>query len=51
MIIAKALISKMAVLRFVDVFEKEMNTMTENAVPKLKKVAAKSGMTLFEGKI
>ena len=51
MIIAGALIFKMAAQRFVDVSEEEVNRMEENAIPEGTKDAAKSGVTLFEGKI
>ena len=48
MIIAGAPIFKKAAYRFVDVSEKEVNTMKENAISKRSKDAAKSGLTLFE---
>ena len=48
MIIARALTFKMAALRFVDVPEKELNRMKENAIPKGTKDAAKSKVILFE---
>ena len=51
MIIAGALIFKMAASRFVDVSEDEVNRMKENAIPKGTKDAAKSEVTLLEGKI
>ena len=53
MIITGALILKMAAQRFVyvDVSEKEVNRMKENAIQKGTKDAAKSGVILFEGNI
>ena len=51
MIIAGALTFKMAAQRFVDVSEEEVNRMTENAIPKGTKDAAKSEVTLFESMI
>ena len=41
---------KMAASQF-DGLEEEINKMKENAIPKGTKDAAKSGVTLFEGKI
>ena len=49
-IIAGALISKMAAKRFVDFSEKKF-TMKQNAIPKGTEDTSKSGVTLFEGKI
>ena len=40
-----------AAWRFVDVSEEEISTMKENAIPKGIKDAAKSRVTLFEGRI
>ena len=40
-----------AAWRFVDVSEEETSTMKENAIPKGIKDAAKSRVTLFEGRI
>ena len=40
-----------AAWRFVDVLEEEISTMKENAIPKGIKDAAKSRVTLFEGRI
>ena len=40
-----------AAWRFVDVSEKEISTMKENAIPKGIKDVAKSRVTLFEGRI
>ena len=50
-IIAETLILKMAVYRFVDVSEEEVNTMKEKAIPKAQKMRLSPGLTLFEGKI
>ena len=51
MIIAGALISKMAASRFVDVSDEEINILKENAIPKNTKDATKFGVTLFKGKM
>ena len=51
MIIAGALISKMAASRFVDVSDEEINILKENAIPKNTKDATKFGVTLFKGKV
>ena len=50
MIIAGALTFKMAAWLFVDISEKEVIRMKENAIPKGTKDAAKSEVILFEGK-
>ena len=41
----------MAVSRFVNVTEEEINMIKENSVPKNTKDATKFGVTLFKGKI
>ena len=50
-IIAGGEIFKMAVSRFVDVSEEEINLMKENAIPRNTKHATKFGITLFKGKM
>ena len=50
-IIAGGQISKIAASRFVNVSEKEINLMKENAIPRNTKHATKFGMTLFKGKM
>ena len=44
-------IFKMAASGFVDMSEKEINLMKENAIPRNTKHATKFGMTLFNGKM
>ena len=50
-IIAGGQIFKIAASRFVNVSEKEINLMKENAIPSNIKHATKFGMTLFKGKM
>ena len=50
-IIAGGQIFKIAVSRFVNVSEEEINLMKENAIPRNTKQATKFGMTLFKGKM
>ena len=50
-IIVARQIFKMAALRFVDVSDKEINLMKENAILKNTKHATKFGITLFKGKM
>ena len=50
-IIAGAQIFKIAVSRFVNVSEEEINLMKENAILRNTKRATKFGMTLFKGKM
>ena len=50
-IIAVGQIFKIAASRFVNVSEKEINLMKENAIPRNTKHATKFGMTLFKGKM
>ena len=51
MIIVARQIFKMAALRFVDMSDKEINLMKENAILKNTKHATKFGITLFKGKM
>jgi len=50
-IIAGGRIFLMAAFRFVDVPEKEINLMKENAIPRNTKHATKFGVTLFKVKM
>ena len=50
-IIAGGQIFKIAISRFVNVSEEEMNLMKENAIPRNTNHATKFGMTLFKGKM
>ena len=50
-IIAGGQILKIAASRFVNISEKQINLMKENAIPRNTKHVTKLGMTLFKGKM
>jgi len=50
-IIAGEQIFQITALRFINVSEKEINLMKENAIPRNTKHATKFGMTHFKGKM